>query len=84
MSISKKELKLHKAAAKYIMGENINVSIKGKDAKIQCLSNLLEACKELKETLDEGTDVDKIASLLDEKRNLAIEFENLTGIKWRL
>ena len=66
------------------MGENLNVQIKGKDAKIKCLSELLDVCRDLKNTLDEGKDIDKISKLLDKKRDLAIDFENLTGIKWRL
>tara|TARA_B100000427_G_scaffold278656_1_gene248511 strand:+ start:1963 stop:2217 length:255 start_codon:yes stop_codon:yes gene_type:complete len=84
MSLNKRELALHKAAAKYIMGESLNIKIKGKDAKIKCLSNLLEVSRLLKNKLDEGTDINGIASLIDKKRNLSVEFENLTGIKWRL
>jgi len=84
MSMTKKEIRLHKAAAKYIMGESFNIKIKGKNAKIKCLSELLSVSKELKEKLEEGTDIDSIAKLLDKKRNLSIDFENLSGIKWRL
>lgn len=84
MSMTKKEIKLHRAAARYIMGESFNVHIKGKNAKIKCLGELLSVCKELKEKLDEGTDINSISILLDKKRDLAIDFENLSGIKWRL
>lgn len=84
MSLSKRDIILHKAAANYIMGESLSIKIKGKDAKIKCLSQLLEVSRDLKKKLDEGTDIDGISKLIDKKRMLSVEFENLSGIKWRL
>ena len=79
-----KEDKLHYIAAKYILGENINVSINANDAQIDCLYELLNVSKKLKETLDEQKDFDKIKILVKQKNKLASKFQSLTGITCRL
>lgn len=81
---SKKENMLHYIAAKYILGEDINVSINANDAQIDCLYELLNVSKQLKETLDEQKDFDKIKILVKQKKKLSSKFKSLTGIKWRL
>jgi hypothetical protein len=79
-----KEKMLHYIAAKYILGENVNVSINANDAQIDCLYSLLNVSKKLKETLDEQRDFDKIKVLVKQKNKLAKKFQSLTGIKWSL
>jgi len=82
--VSKKEDMLHYIAAKFILGEEVNVSINANDAQIDCLYELLNVSKSLKETLDEQRDFDKIKVLVKQKKKLAQKFQSLTGIKWRL
>lgn len=79
------ELKIHKTAAKYILGENINTSIKGNKQQLECLENLLESSKKLYTALNnENTSLDTILELVNEKNNNAESFLNLTGINWKL
>jgi hypothetical protein len=80
----KKENMLHYIAAKYILGEDINVSINANDAQIDCLHELLSVSKKLKEALDEQNDFDKVKILVKQKKKLSNKFKSLTGIKWRL
>ena len=54
---AKKENMLHYIAAKYIIGEDIEVSINANDAQIDCLHELLTVSKSLKETLDEQKEI---------------------------
>ena len=81
---AKKEKMLHYIAAKYILGEDVNVSINANDAQIDCLHELLETSKKLKDALDEQVDFDKIKILVKQKKHLSNKFKSLTGIKWRL
>lgn len=81
---AKKESMLHYIAAKYIIGEDINVSINANDAQIDCLYELLNISKKLKETLDEQKDFDEVKVLVKQKKRLTNKFQSLTGIKWRL
>jgi hypothetical protein len=78
-----KEMKLHNIAAKYIVGE-IDSLNESDTYRAKKYIELVNKCKELKESLELNDNMDKIAKILDEKRTLAIEFENITGIKWRL
>lgn len=82
--ISKKEDMLHYAAAKFIIGEEINISINANDAQIDCLYELLNISKNLKIALDEQKDFDKVKVLVSQKKKLTQKFQSLTGIKWRL
>ena len=79
-----KEQLLHRIAANYIVGEDINVSINANDAQIDCLHELLEVSKKLKEVLDEQKDYDRACILAKQKKYIARKFENMTGIIWRL
>jgi len=79
-----KEKMLHRIAAKYIIGEDVDVSINANDAQVDCLYELLNVTKKLKETLDEQKDFDKIKVLVKQKNKLANKFQSLTGITWRL
>jgi hypothetical protein len=81
---SNKEKLLHNIAAHYIIGENVNVAINANDAQIECLYELLEVSKKLKEVLDEQNDYNKACILVKQKNSIARKFENLTGIIWRL
>lgn len=80
----KKEKLLHHIAAKYIMNEEVNVSINASDAQIDCLYELLEVSKKLKIVLDEQKDYDQACILAKQKKHIANKFQNLTGIIWRL
>ena len=82
--INEKELFLHSIAAKYIIGENVNVELDGRYAELVCLKELLDVSKELKAALDENVSLDKIINLMHEKKEITGKFESLTGITWRL
>lgn len=79
-----KEKQLHHIAAKYIIGEDINVSIKGNDLELKSLQNLLEISRSLKNALDESSDFETIANLIEQKRLATRRFEDISGIIWRL
>ena len=82
--IDKKELFLHNIAAKYIIGENVEVELNGSYAELVCLKELLDISKDLKRSLDENHSLDNIISLMQKKKEITSKFESLTGITWRL
>lgn len=79
-----KESVLHQIAARYISGKIVEIEIKGSKLQLECFTRLLNVSKDLKICLDENKNIDTISSLLEEKKKLTKEFQNLTGIKWRL
>ena len=50
----KKEQLLHEIAAKYILGKNIDIDIKGSTLQLECFQQLLTSSKRLKELLDDA------------------------------
>ena len=80
-----KSEKLHRIAASFIIGENIEAEIDGKGPQITTLRSLLEVSKKLKEQLDDPTsNLDDELETLEEKKEITKRFQNLTGIEWRL
>ena len=82
--MTQKEKLLHHVAAKFIMEEDIDIELGGNLAEMQCLQQLLEVSKSLKESLDSNDSFKKIVAILKEKKEVTKKFENLTGITWRL
>lgn len=82
--MKKRELLLHHIAAKFIVGENIDLELEGNPKELQSLYELLLVSRDLKRSLDEGKDIDKIAKLLDEKKIKTKEFQEVSNITWRL
>jgi len=83
--MKKHEDTIHKAAAKYILGENINTSIKGNKEQLLSLEKLLESSKKLYMKLNENSaSLDEILKLIEQKNIHADRFYSLTGIKWNL
>jgi hypothetical protein len=82
--MKKNDLKIHNIAAKYILGESIETSIKGDKEQLKCLSNLLESSKKLYDSLNENKNLEEILNLIEEKKTLSDRFFILTGIKWKL
>ena len=80
----KREVFLHKLAAKFILGESLDVELSGKKAEMDSLFELLKISKELKEQLDLQEDYDKICHLVEEKKIATRRFEDISGITWRL
>ena len=80
----KKEQLLHEIAARYILGKNIDIDIKGSTLQLECFQQLLTSSKRLKELLDEGTDFTTIKLELNTKKSLTRRFQNLTGVTWKL
>lgn len=83
--MKKNEQKIHNIAAKYILGENVNTTIKGNQIQLENLSKLLESSKKLYQKLNENnSSLDEILNLIEEKNNLADTFHKSTGITWKL
>jgi hypothetical protein len=82
--MNQKEKLLHNIAAKYIMNEDVNIELSGNYAEMECLQQLLEISRHLKESLDKDVPFNKVIELLKEKKNITKKFENLSGITWRL
>ena len=77
--------KIHEMAAHFIVGNNINTSIKGNKDQLHCLQNLLEASKNLYVELNgSSNNLDKVMTLVENKKRLSDEFLQLTGIDWKL
>ncbi len=82
--LSEKAEKLHRIAANYIIGKDIEVEINGKTPQLIALKELLDVSKTLKEQLDSKTDLDTVVETIELKRKLTKKFQNLSGITWRL
>lgn len=76
---------LHHIAAKYISDQPVNISFEGKEVELIALKNLLESSRNLKLELEsKDTNLDKVMSLIEEKKENARKFEQLTNIDWYL
>lgn len=79
-----KELFLHNVAAKFIIGENLDLELEGKDIEIDTFYDLLVTSKNLKEALDNNQSIESISKLLEQKKVLTRKFQDLTNINWML
>jgi len=79
-----KEQYLHEIAANFIIGNSIDIDIKGSEIQLECFEQLLKTSRRLKVLLDEGKNFNEIKLVLNEKKNLTRRFQNLTGITWKL
>jgi hypothetical protein len=79
-----KENVLHQSAARYITGKDVKIEIKGAKVQLECFERLLKTSRALKETLDNDNNLDEVAALIEIKKQLTREFQDLTGITWRL
>lgn len=76
---------LHHVAAKYISGKPVDISFEGKEVELVALKSLLESSRKLKLELDsKDTNLDRIMKLVEEKKECARKFEQLTNIDWYL
>ncbi len=75
---------IHNVASKYILGENINIEIKGNKNQLEKLNELLDISKKLYHSLQDKTSLEKIMTIIEQKKQLSDEFYILTGIKWKL
>jgi hypothetical protein len=83
--MKKNDRLIHNIASKYIIGENINIEIKGNKKQLEKLSELLDVSKNLYQMLnDNNTPLDKIMSIVENKKKIADEFYKLSGIQWKL
>ena len=79
-----KEYYLHNIAAKFILGENIDVELEGKPAEIDTLYNLLTTSRKLREALIKEESISVISKLLEDKKILTKKFVELSNVTWRL
>jgi hypothetical protein len=83
--MKKHDLLIHNVASKYILGEAVNIEIQGNKQELQKLSELLDVSKNLYSSLNnQKTSLSEIMSLVENKKKLADEFFQLSGIKWKL
>jgi len=83
--MKKHDLLIHNVASKYILGEAVNIEIKGNKKQLQKLSELLDISKSLYTSLnDKNISLSKIMTIVENKKRLADEFYQLSGIKWKL
>jgi hypothetical protein len=75
---------LHQVAANYIIGNDINVEIKGESAQLKAFQELLETSRKLREALHNENNLDIVLSITEEKKKQTKKFQNLTGIPWEL
>tara|TARA_B100001057_G_C22487917_1_gene809035 strand:- start:90 stop:338 length:249 start_codon:yes stop_codon:yes gene_type:complete len=75
---------LHQVAARYIAGHPIEMEIKGTDLQLECFKSLLDVSRQLKICLDENKDLEKSLFLVREKKELTRQFQNISGIEWKL
>ena len=83
--MNKREKLLHKIAAKYISNESIDVELTGASAEMDCLLELLNVSKKLKNVLDDDNkSLEEAYAVIEEKKEITQKFINLTGINWSL
>jgi hypothetical protein len=83
--MKKHDLLIHNVASKYILGEAVNIEIKGNQQQLQKLSELLDISKTLYTSLhNQNIPLSKIMTIVENKKKLADEFYQLSGIKWKL
>lgn len=75
---------LHRIAANYIVGNDIKASIEGTKIQVETFNKLINVSKDLRESLHHNNDLDKAISLIEEKKKLTKQFQDLTGVKWYL
>ena len=75
--------KLHKIAAEFILERDININIKGDKEFLQSYSRLLSESRKLYRLIKEG-DLEAIKEQAEVKKEVTKEFQNISGIIWRL
>lgn len=75
--------KLHKIAAEFILEHDININIKGDKEFLQSYSKLLSESRKLYRLIQEGN-LESIKEQAEVKKKATIEFQNISGITWRL
>lgn len=75
---------LHQIAANYIIGRDVDITIKGNNLQVETFQNLLDVSKKLKIFLEQDKSLEEINKILEEKKSLTKEFQDLTGIEWKL
>jgi len=75
--------KLHKIAAEFILEHDININIKGDKEFLQSYSRLLSESRKLYRLIKEGN-LEEIKEQAEVKKEATKEFQNISGITWRL
>ena len=76
---------LHRVAARYITGLDVEIKIDGNELQLESLKKLLDTSKMLKEELDKSKpNFEKVADLVKLKKENTLRFQDLTGIEWYL
>lgn len=86
MSKMSNSILIHNIAAKYILEDkNLDVDIRGSEEKTKILLSLLETSKKAYNIIKQKKySKEELSKILDEKRELAQKFKDLSGIDWRL
>lgn len=75
--------KLHKIAAEFILERDININLRGDKEFLQSYSRLLSESRKLYRLIKEGN-LEAIKDQAEIKKEATLEFQNISGITWRL
>jgi hypothetical protein len=80
-----KQTHLMSSIARHILGESVNLKIKGKSSKVKAIREVICASRELFEELNRsGSSLEKIFELVEKKNSKAHAFTKATGLRWVL
>ena len=73
------------SVARYIMGLDSGVSIKGSQEKVDAFCDIARKSRNLYEALNsDSANLDEVLSLIQKKKESSRRFKEVTGVSWRL
>ena len=76
---------LSASIARYVMGEQAGISVKGSKEKIDAFCDAARHSKNLYEALNtKGASLKDILVLIQKKKDSSQRFKDVTGLSWRL
>ena len=75
---------LMQTAARFIIGESVDVKVKGTKDRVKAFKDVLLASRNLYEALESGHGIGEVTNLLDAKHEAAKKFKEVTGVFWAL
>jgi len=76
---------MNASIAKYIMGIEAGVSIKGSQEKVNAFCDIARKSRALYEALNsDNTSLDEVLALIQEKKESSRRYKDVTGLPWQL
>ena len=76
---------LNVSIARYIMGEQSGISVKGNKERVNAFCDTARHSRNLYEALNsESASLSEILELIQKKKDSARRFKDVTGLSWRL